>query len=84
LGRHKLLDEEKFHSYLWENSDRFNRIKINQSQLAEDLAVNRRTIVRLLGRLKEDQIIRPVKKGKDGIVTYQVMLPEFPQGSQEL
>lgn len=74
-GRKRILDKDQFHSFLWESSDRFGRVKFSQTDLAADLDVSRRTIVRLLAEMKEQQLIREETKGHNGIVTFRITKP---------
>lgn len=76
VGRPRSIDEEKFHKFLWDKSDRFGRLKINQTSLAVEYGVNRRTVSRLMDRMKEEDILKFVKHGYKQIGHYVVKEPE--------
>lgn len=76
MGRARAIEEVRFQNFLWEKSDRFGRVKVNQTSLADEFGVNRRTIIRLMDRLKEDGKIVLLKKGVKAVGTYKVEPPE--------
>lgn len=71
------LDRNLLHEYFWKRSDRHGKIRVNQSELADALALDRTTLVRIMREFEITGRARKLSEGWRRESLYQVVDPSI-------
>lgn len=71
----KKTDEQALHELLWERKDRLGKVRIHQTQLAEELGIAFETVSRVFSRMTKDGRIRKLKAEKTNIGIFFIRDP---------
>lgn len=72
----RCLDEDALHRYLFDETDRFQHVKVHQLELSENLLITNNSMTKILRRMESEGRIRLVSKGRYGQNTYFIKNPD--------
>lgn len=74
------ISQPDFHRYLWEHSNRFNEVMVNQIEMGDLLGVTRFTIMRHLREMCHQGRLEKLRRPSEtNVGTYKVFDPDDPK-----
>ncbi len=73
--RGQTVDRLALHQSLWSRSDRFGKIQILQTELAEELGIAKPTMSNIIGELVQEGRIKKVAARKRNVGVYMILDP---------
>lgn len=70
------LDHLAIHRALWERADRLGRVRLNQTEFADELGVTKFTMSRVIAAFIEDDRLELVTRNKNNRGQFKVMDPD--------
>lgn len=82
-GQPNKLDRDAFHALLWRRASASGKLLLNQSALAEELDLDRTTIVRLMGEMAMQGRLTKIGERQHRHSLYRVVDPDVWRWKQQ-